>query len=58
VLGLLILLVFPEAAEWVLGLLFGIDLIVNGLWLTMMSLILRRLDPGRPPESQPSPLTS
>lgn len=37
VLGLLIVLVWPEAAPWLLGLLLGIDLLFGGLWLVLLA---------------------
>jgi uncharacterized membrane protein HdeD (DUF308 family) len=45
-LGAAILLAFPEAASWVVGLLVGIALFLDGWWLIGTGLSLRRLRPG------------
>ena len=36
VLGLLILLNWTTVADWIVGLLFGVSLLVNGWWLIMI----------------------
>lgn len=42
VLGILIWNQLPSSALWVIGLLVGINLLMNGLWITMFSLSARR----------------
>ena len=41
VLGVLILVLWPQPAPWIIGLLVGIDLFFAGLWLTGMGLAAR-----------------
>lgn len=43
-LGMLILLQWPFAAGWVLGLLVGIDLVFSGWWMLAIALATRRVE--------------
>ncbi len=45
VLALLILMLWPEAAGWVIGILLGIDLLFSGLTLILLWAAARRLTP-------------
>ena len=42
-LGVLVLVTWPEAALWLLGLLLGIDLVFGGWWLVFLALAGRRM---------------
>lgn len=42
-LGLSIVIFLPEAAAWVIGLLFGISLLVHSVWLISLSLSARKM---------------
>lgn len=54
-LGAVILLQLPEVAEWVIGVLVGIDLIVAGWWMVTIAVAARRRAPPAPEERGPPP---
>lgn len=46
-LGALILVEWPQASAWVLGLFLGIELLISGMWLVSLGLIGRRFPTSR-----------